>query len=809
MKLPRSFQTIILLILVLLWLICLGLSVSATLRRTGYPPVFVKANTSGSGYPIVAEITSSSMAADSALRAGDLLIRFGKSDLRGVGHIGFVIYVAEETGPEHHVTILFERGGETKQANLAIGSYAMFLPRLPASLAFMLTAIILHFRAKPSQMIRIFTWAQVCAAFLFACTFAGRWPVTYASIAVHIISLTLGAPLAVKGALLFPHGIYPKGKIAKFGPWVFALIGPLDASRVYDLPFSRELGLKGLPILSVLLLAAIIVALTINYRQADHIGRRKLKLYLFGVYCACALPMAAGVLSLFFPQFAQFVIVSAGALALIPVFLLISIMRFNLFDINRIISVTASYTILTVLFLTAFLTAIPSVARALSHSISIEPVAAQIVLSFFLAIIVVPLHRFFRPKIDKIFFTERFTFEQEIERLLILLAECQSAHQLTLLVGEQLDNLLQPETCAIYSRAREIFSPVFARGRAVPPAFEVNSPLIVLLEKRSIALSADSFSRQRSKLALSQFDRAALETLGVPVVLPIRREANLVAFVCLGPKNSGDIYTATDLALLTTVAEKVSSQLVSFDQSEVIRQSREMQETLRRYVPGVLADQIESGRNLEVGECDVTVLFVDIRGYSKYAENREAAEVFSTVNRYTLAVSESVRGQGGNVVEFNGDGMMAIFGAPQKLTHKEQAAVEAGCRIISEVNLLSVGEVGKPGLRLSVGIGIATGNAFVGNIQAVDRYIWTAIGSTTNLAARLQVLTRELDAAIVIDAKTWKHAGIVVNQFKKQEKRPIRGLAKTEDLYIIPQDSVENILKEPQSANLYEISQRS
>ena len=62
-------------------------------------------------------------------------------------------------------------------------------------------------------------------------------------------------------------------------------------------------------------------------------------------------------------------------------------------------------------------------------------------------------------------------------------------------------------------------------------------------------------------------------------------------------------------------------------------------------------------------------------------------------------------------------------------------------------------EGGQP---LSVGVGIATGAAFVGNIQAVDRMVWSAIANATNLAARLQSLTRELDAAGVIDSTTWE-----------------------------------------------------
>ena len=71
-----------------------------------------------------------------------------------------------------------------------------------------------------------------------------------------------------------------------------------------------------------------------------------------------------------------------------------------------------------------------------------------------------------------------------------------------------------------------------------------------------------------------------------------------------------------------------------------------MQASLRRYVPGAVADELASGRELESREREVTVLFVDIRGYTGFSQAREAEEVFSTVNRYTAAVSETARKHG-------------------------------------------------------------------------------------------------------------------------------------------------------------------
>src|SRR5439155_17945985 len=75
-------------------------------------------------------------------------------------------------------------------------------------------------------------------------------------------------------------------------------------------------------------------------------------------------------------------------------------------------------------------------------------------------------------------------------------------------------------------------------------------------------------------------DRATFESLGAAVLLPVTRSDFLTAFVALGPKRSGDVYTVTDLALLAAVADKVSGELLHFEEAEIRRQAQVMQEEL-------------------------------------------------------------------------------------------------------------------------------------------------------------------------------------------------------------------------------------
>ena len=329
----------------------------------------------------------------------------------------------------------------------------------------------------------------------------------------------------------------------------------------------------------------------------------------------------------------------------------------------------------------------------------------------------------------------------------------------------------------------------FATGPSLVAALLADRHLDIL--SHLVAAGADCRTQTYDELLgadarlLDPFDRAALESLQAEAVVPIRRGEALAAFLCLGPKGSGDIYTPTDLSLLAAVAETLSLQLNRFDQEETIREGHVMQEALRRYVPGAIADQLSSGGDLDAADREVTGLCVDIRGYTSFSERRRPADIFSTVNRYTRTVSEIVHRHGGAVVEFNGDGMMVVFGAPRDLARKEVAAVHAAREISARVSEIVVEGDSGDSTTLSVGIGIATGAAFVGNIQAVDRMIWSAIGNTTNLAARLQSLTRDLGADVVVDAATWKNLGSDGSDFQKHEEIPIRGRRDVRDVYAL------------------------
>jgi len=774
------------LIVGLLWFVCFGFGVRAVIHDGPDHPALGLSVENASSYPVVTGAFiisqySSDPLAKTGLLVGDRLVRVGDADLRGVGTRGFSARTLDEAKGGLDVPLLVERDNERFETTLDLVPRTGRRPFLVASLALAASALFLLLRGRPTPMLRAYFGFAMCWALTipFHSTGLGFYVWSGLLVAANCVLI----PLIFRFLFLFPDEHEPEGRWHRVWPWLFAAQGPFI---FFSFSGRMALGVYSYALGLILAMVMILVIATAKYRRADRVARRQMKWVLFGAYCvALTLGTAAGF-AFFGNGFGSLWVAAWWVVPILPFCLVISVIRFNLFDIDRLLSATASLNILAVLLVAGALFLVPRAAEAASILVGIDAVTGQAVLSLALAALVIPAHRRLRPQIDRVFFKERYALDHGIAELLPALSTCTNALELTERAGAALHRLLRPEACVVYAAVEQSYTPVFVEGQAVPLAFASASPLVASLVERRAPLFLSDAGRRPDDTSLGPFDRAALETLQAEVVVPVRQDDALTAFLCLGPKRSGDVYTSTDLSLLAAVAEKVSTELHRFDQEETIREAREMQESLRRYVPGAIAEQLSSGSELASGEREVSVLFVDIRGYTGFAESRKAEEVFSTVNRYTETVSQIVQRHAGSVVEFNGDGMMAVFGAPRELAHKERAAVEAGREMVAAVGALPV-EGDEP---LSVGVGIATGEAFVGNIQAVDRMIWSAIGNTTNLAARLQNLTRDLGASVVIDSATWERAQRAAADFDKRPDVPIRGRREAQDVYSLPSQVV-------------------
>jgi class 3 adenylate cyclase len=782
----RAHEGLLAAVLLLAWGICAGATALTLYRGTGYPPFFVSPDAAG-GAPVVSAFRPTLLGGSpGALRLGDDVLAVNGVDVSGLGAAGFFVRFIELVPTGGPTAITYRRDGATATTTVVPGSMRVLVPLLLVSPVFVVVALILWLRARQNAAAWAFTLALVDIAFYLVANFGGAPATTWTAMILHLVAMTLVGPLTVRAFLLFPDRARLRPSERQW-PWLFAVLGFLHTAYV-GTPAPPRLG-NALAALVVAALQVVCVAIaTRAYRRADPVGRRRLKWVLFGVYCAAAPPLAGALLSAVDPAYINVYFLTLAAVACLPLALLIAIRRVNLFDIDRVISIAGSYNLLIAAGVIIGVTVIPRAAQAAAQLLGIDPNVGQLGLSGMLGLAIFYAQRRLRPRIERLFFAERYALDGGVHDLVLQLRDAPDVECLVRDMADRLHRLVRPSACVVYARGDGGYIPLLAHGGSVPPRLALDGPLMATLEgrRRPLALGAPAALDAR----LDPFERAVLETLDAEVVVPIRRGPELALLLCLGGKRSGDVYTPTDVRLLGTVGETASQRLEHFAQSAVIAQTRQMRDALRRYVPATVAEAIGHGDDLRPAERDITVMFVDLRGYTALCEPLPPQDVFALTDRFTAVVSKVLRRHGGNLVEFSGDGLMAVFGAPAALAGKERAAVAAADELVTALE--TEGPRRPDGSALAVGIGIATGVAHCGNIRSADQVIWTAVGNVVNFAARLQSLTRDLDALIAIDVPTRNRAGDLTAAFLRRDEVRVRGRSRAEAIYYLPLSTTAN-----------------
>jgi adenylate cyclase len=180
-------------------------------------------------------------------------------------------------------------------------------------------------------------------------------------------------------------------------------------------------------------------------------------------------------------------------------------------------------------------------------------------------------------------------------------------------------------------------------------------------------------------------------------------------------------------------------------------------------------------------EQDVTLLFADLRGFTKLSEGRLPFDVVFLLNQFMSRMAEAIEDSGGYVDKFMGDGIMAIFGieAPAREGARQAvAAARAMGGVLAALNQSLAGEVPAP---LAMGIGLNTGPAILGRIGAAHPggagARLTALGETVNVASRLEALTKELGGQAVVAGATMAAAGLVPGPQLRAAAVPVRGIS--------------------------------
>jgi class 3 adenylate cyclase/DNA-binding response OmpR family regulator len=208
---------------------------------------------------------------------------------------------------------------------------------------------------------------------------------------------------------------------------------------------------------------------------------------------------------------------------------------------------------------------------------------------------------------------------------------------------------------------------------------------------------------------------------------------------------------------------------------EAIVTREEQGESLSRLLPGGVAERlVAAGRGLgETERLDVTIVMSDIRGYSTIAEHADPSALAGQLNTHRAEMNRAIIGHGGTVMQYVGDAVMAVFGAPEPSTdHADRAlraalAMHAGQRAVNA----QWAEVGLPAFEL--GIGLSTGDVAAALLGSEERAEYTVVGDAVNLCQRLQQFAA--NGQVVLSEPTWDALSTPPDDAERLEATVVKG----------------------------------
>jgi adenylate cyclase len=206
---------------------------------------------------------------------------------------------------------------------------------------------------------------------------------------------------------------------------------------------------------------------------------------------------------------------------------------------------------------------------------------------------------------------------------------------------------------------------------------------------------------------------------------------------------------------------------------------------------------------LEGREREVTILFGDLRNFTKHATGLSPSETCHAITDVLECMTEAVRQTDGVVVDYAGDGIMAIWNAPSEQPQHADLAAHSALELLRELPNVSRKWENRLGMPFRVGIGINTGNALVGNTGTRFKFKYGASGNSVNLASRVESATKYIGVPILITQATRE---LLTDEFQTRRLPKIRveGLMEPVGVYELHRDDPSGAWN--QRRDLYELA---
>lgn len=241
------------------------------------------------------------------------------------------------------------------------------------------------------------------------------------------------------------------------------------------------------------------------------------------------------------------------------------------------------------------------------------------------------------------------------------------------------------------------------------------------------------------------------------------------------------------IAVITPIALQLITMTMAYSYRFILEgQNKEkIKHAMGKYISqDVMQDVVKNIDGVKLGgkRANVTVLFADIRGFTSMSEKLTAEEVSVILNDYFTEIEPIISKYNGVINKFIGDAVLAIFGEPIQDKNHAINAVKCAEEMLLKVEQLQKKWLSEGKPKLEIGVGINTGEAFVGNIGSEKRLEYTVIGDVVNLASRIESYNKVYKTNFLISATTYEKVRNLADVIKISEVT-IRGKANKLNIY--------------------------
>jgi adenylate cyclase len=720
-----------------------------------------------------------------------------------------LIRMIEEKPPGTMMHYLADSRGLRRMFSIPVSLFStkdfilvFMVPFLAGIIIYLLGAIVYYMKPETSS-----SWI-----FLLTCFFMGTYSVTgfdyQTTYALSILHVTMIPMMA--GALFHLGLVFPYRKLfLNRHPWVEYLIYLFSGIlillyQIYLFSFEKLIHLRILPwfpsfpgltavnrIFALLCLASMIGLVTHAFLKApDYQSKQRARFILLGVILTFSpwaiLPLLAIPTKIQLPwNFLSYTII------FFPSSIAYSIIRHNLFDADTIIKRTVGYAVVTTVVIGSYLILSLTMNYMLGQYEISRSRMFPILFTLLIVLIFNPLRNWVQSLVDRIFFRKDYDPKQIIERLGSAMASLMDLPQILqqLVTTFNREMFIDNSAVLLLNTSGSAYQVRLAEGdqrqHLEGVTFQKTEPLPQVIEKAKKEITKYDVLEDPKYREICLECAQNFSTLYSSLIIPMLLRGEVIGFMSLGDKKSGKFYNGEDIDLLRTLATQGAVAIENARMAEQMKNEELVRTNLARYLSPQIVDQIikqDVKVNLGGDRKEVTVLFSDIRNFTSISESMRPEQLVEFLNEYFTEMARIIFANQGSLDKYIGDAIVAVFGSLIALENPAEAAVKASIEMMQEMARLNEKWKERYGFNMEMGIGINTGEVFLGNIGSPERMEFTVIGDTVNTASRFSGLAKGRQILATRSAKDRLGPQIGTNQLPSTK---VKGKAEEVEVFDI------------------------